>query len=407
MPLQLARQIFSKTDLIQTQSDSSSVTDSPTSSTTDSITSAPASTTQDAQSSSSTAVSSDPSTNAVTTTTATPSTSAQTSTTSLTSSQHLTSSTSTPSTSAAPSTSSSTSPSPTPFSTSGTPTTSGILSTYVTVVSGSTYTTLGLIPTTVPPQPSSSSDSRAAIIGGSAAGAAIVIICLVSVTFFFRRKRVKRLRILDAITSSQKQAQQRAMLLAGEDLDDIDMSHYSSAGRYRDFDASWDVGSPQGSMSIRSFIPPGSPGFGPHPGPSPLPSAGFSSPGASIRGMGMSSTPTFHQSRRSDTGSLFQEDVWPPPNERSRLVDPLMHGRDIDLSRIVDDVMGPSASSPPSGVGDRQEQSAVSSVVPNSGANTSHVALLEAAGLSGPSPASESDPLSADVLSQGALSKTS
>ncbi|KIK11005.1 hypothetical protein PISMIDRAFT_78005, partial [Pisolithus microcarpus 441] len=42
----------------------------------------------------------------------------------------------------------------------------------------------------------------------------------------------------------------------------------------------------------------------------------------------------------SETGSMFREEVWPPPNERSRLIDPLARSHEIDLSSIVDDVMG-------------------------------------------------------------------
>ena len=43
----------------------------------------------------------------------------------------------------------------------------------------------------------------------------------------------------------------------------------------------------------------------------------------------------------SKTGSYFQEAVWPPPGEGSRLVDPLMAASSVDLHSIVDYVMGP------------------------------------------------------------------
>ncbi|TFY51944.1 hypothetical protein EVJ58_g10292 [Rhodofomes roseus] len=51
--------------------------------------------------------------------------------------------------------------------------------------------------------------------------------------------------------------------------------------------------------------------------------------------------------RTSEAGSLFQEEVWPPP--RKPFVDPLVSTD--DLTRIVDDVMGPregDGSYPPS-----------------------------------------------------------
>lgn len=132
--------------------------------------------------------------------------------------------------------------------------------------------------------------------------------------------------------SGRNQAHKRAMLLAGEDLDDIDLSHHPPAGGYRDYGTPWDTESPQGSISDRSFIPRGL-GFHSGNGPSPSPSISRSS---------VPFTLTSHQSRRSEMGSLFQEDL---PDERSRLVDPLFHGPETDLTRIVDDVMGPSPSS--------------------------------------------------------------
>lgn len=192
--------------------------------------------------------------------------------------------------------------------------------------------TQSLIQSIIPTQSSTTSDHRAAIIAGTAAGAALFIIILVATLFYFRRKHFKRLRILDAITSSRDQALKRAMLLAGEDLDDIDLSHHPPAGGYPDYGTPWDTGSTQGSISDRSFIPHG---FGFHSGHGPSPSPSISRSSDLL-------TPTLHQSRRSETGPLFQKD---PPDERSSLVDPLLHSPETDLSRIMDDVMGPS---PPS-----------------------------------------------------------
>ena len=47
----------------------------------------------------------------------------------------------------------------------------------------------------------------------------------------------------------------------------------------------------------------------------------------------------------SKTGSYFQEAVWPPPEEGSRIVDPLMVASSVDLTSIVDEVMGPNPRS--------------------------------------------------------------
>ncbi|KAL4070077.1 hypothetical protein V8B97DRAFT_524873 [Scleroderma yunnanense] len=255
-------------------------------------------------------------------------------TSSSSSSSSSTSPTPTPTPTPIPTPTSTTSPTSTTWTSVMPPgTTIMITSSYVTVAGGSTYTTQSLIPSIIPTQPSSTSNQRAAIIGGSAAGAAVFIIILIATIFYFRRKHFKRLRIMDAIMSGRNQARQRAMLLAGEDLDDIDLSHHPPSGRYRDYETPWDTGSPQGSMSDRSFIPPGF--------PSPL-APTF---GGSISGASNPSIPTLYQARRSEAGSLFHEEVWPPPSERSRLIDPLLHSQEIDLSTIVDNVMGPSASS--------------------------------------------------------------
>jgi hypothetical protein len=49
--------------------------------------------------------------------------------------------------------------------------------------------------------------------------------------------------------------------------------------------------------------------------------------------------------RTASSGSIFHESVWPPPNDASRFVDPLVQGfSQVDLSNIVGDVMGSGAT---------------------------------------------------------------
>ncbi|KAF9218648.1 hypothetical protein BS17DRAFT_811579 [Gyrodon lividus] len=248
----------------------------------------------------------------------------------------------------------------------GTPTT--ITSLFTTNINGSQVTTQTAIPTTIPQLPhNTTSSNRTAIIAGSAAGAAVFIILILSVAFCARRNHFKRLRFLDAITSRRKQAHSRAMLLAGEDLEDVGLAQ-RPPGRYSDYETPWD-GSQRSSIAR----------------------------GAASRG--------------SETGSVFREDVWPPPNESSRLIDPLAHSAGIDLRRIVDDVMGPSP-----GAGHFSQQS-ISSVHrgeaygPGGGrgevgehsrnwSNGSQVALLEAAGLAGPVSIPSTAPARSSPLAQ-------
>ena len=57
-----------------------------------------------------------------------------------------------------------------------------------------------------------------------------------------------------------------------------------------------------------------------------------------------SPTPSLLKSRITDTGSIFREEVWPPPG----FVDPISkNNSQVDLGSIVDDVMGASSSRHP------------------------------------------------------------
>ncbi|KAI6013239.1 hypothetical protein EDC04DRAFT_718802 [Pisolithus marmoratus] len=234
----------------------------------------------------------------------------------------------------------------------GIPTT--ITSSFVTVIGSSTHTTQTLIATVIPSQSSSSSDQRAAIIGGSAAGGAILLVIIVAIIYILRQKHFKRLRILDAIMYTRNQAAKRAMLLAGEDLDD---DFYPPPSGHRDYETPWDVRSPPPSMSTLSFFPPGSPGLSHQP--SIFPSIRSFGSEMGTPGVGIVSGPStlsLYQSHRSETGSMFQEDVWPPPSEQSRLIDPFTRSQEIDLGSIVDDVMGPTPSRTSSEDAERQHR---------------------------------------------------
>lgn len=51
--------------------------------------------------------------------------------------------------------------------------------------------------------------------------------------------------------------------------------------------------------------------------------------------------------RAASSGSIFHEAVWPPPSEANRFIDPLVAGSSqVDLGRIVPDVMGTGRNSP-------------------------------------------------------------
>lgn len=130
----------------------------------------------------------------------------------------------------------------------------------------------------------------------------MLLLLLVCVFFFYRRHTTRKRGFFQP-----SEPKPRSMLLAGEDMDD-DHGYRSSSGtpappmmRYTDHPASHD------------------------------------------RSPSSDSGPRLMRPRASESGSIFHEGgVWPPPSERSKLVDPMRAGSEIDLNTIVDDVMGNS-----------------------------------------------------------------
>ena len=151
------------------------------------------------------------------------------------------------------------------------------------------------------------SSERTAVIAGSVAGGLAVALLVVSIILFYRRHQNKKKGFFPA-----SEPKPRTMLLAGEDLDD-DYNY-----------------SPQTSKA-----------------PTPIPSSvrRIESPVSNIpRSNSIDQSPRLLRPRASDTGSIFHEGgIWPPPSDSSRLVDPILAGSNINLSGIVDDVMGSSA----------------------------------------------------------------
>ncbi|KAG9310782.1 hypothetical protein JVU11DRAFT_8631 [Chiua virens] len=295
--------------------------------TTTETTSTPQTTTSDSSSTSPTHVSSTP------TPTSSHSTSSQL--TSITSTSTAQSSTSAPP--------SSTTPPPT--SSSSLETQSTITSTYTTYENGTPVVATTAIATTIPlvTEPTSSSE-RTAIIAGSAAGGTALLILFLSLAFFARRKRFKRLDFLDAITYKRKQARTRESFLAGEDLDDVNLARPPL--RYANYDTPWDGSTRALMVGREANSGPGTPG----------------------------------------------ENLWPPPHEGTHLMDPLANrdDLDLDLGRIVDDVMGPTDNVAAVHFTDRSVSSMYRGSMADSDgmhsrtvSSSSNAALLDAAGLGG------------------------
>jgi len=153
-----------------------------------------------------------------------------------------------------------------------------------------------------------SPSERTAVIAGSIAGGVAFIILVVAIILFYRRHQNKKKGFFP--TSEPKP---RTMLLAGEDLeDDYGYSRQTS-----------NAPTPL-SSSVRRVE---------SPIPTNIP-----------RSSSVDQSPRLLRPRASDTGSIFHEGgIWPPPSDGSRLVDPILAGSNINLSTVIDDVMGYSA----------------------------------------------------------------
>ena len=152
-----------------------------------------------------------------------------------------------------------------------------------------------------------SSSERTAVIAGSVAGGFTFILLVAAIILFYRRHQNKKKGFFPA-----SEPKPRTMLLAGEDLDD-------------------DFGYSRQTSNA----------------PTPLPSSvrRVESPISNIpRSSSVDHSPRLLRPRASDTGSIFHEGgIWPPPSDGSKLVDPILASSNINLSNIVDDVMGSSA----------------------------------------------------------------
>ncbi|OSX56100.1 hypothetical protein POSPLADRAFT_1062976 [Postia placenta MAD-698-R-SB12] len=174
--------------------------------------------------------------------------------------------------------------------------------------------------------------SNRAIIAGSVVGVAAFVVLSLAMAVCYRRHQQKK-----PIFFRRSRPPPRNMLLASEDMDDYDLGPPMSS--YRDTPG---TGSAPSLASRATSYNAGSLQGAPLVPPAPFADQGRVSYSPHLMGM-----------RTSESGSIFQEAVWPPP--RSALVDPLLASSE-DLSHIVDDVMGtanPSGgdSSPGSGAG--------------------------------------------------------
>ncbi|KAI0916723.1 hypothetical protein AcW1_007902 [Taiwanofungus camphoratus] len=192
-----------------------------------------------------------------------------------------------------------------------------IYSAIVTTISGTETTIYTAIPTMLSsPESTTSTSTNRGIIAGSTVGAVAFLALALALVLFYRRHQNKKLSFF-----RRKQPRPRNLLLAGEDIEDYDLG--PPMQHYQDYPGSLTSHSRADSYTTRSVanspVPLNvSPENSMHPRYTPSPHL-----------LGL---------RASESGSIFQEAVWPPPKA---LVDPLVSSSSDDLSRIVDDIMGP------------------------------------------------------------------
>lgn len=155
---------------------------------------------------------------------------------------------------------------------------------------------------------------QTALIAGLTTGFIVLLLILLGAVFVRRRKTRRQQQ--EALAAEKKRKESRNLLDAEGFYDDDDP--FMST-----------VNSNRPSYNSRGSAPPRS----------------------------VSPSPSHLRSRASESGSIFREEVWPPPQDE--IVDPIRKGSSqVDLSTIVDHVMGPSQSS---GHGRRATESSLNS----------------------------------------------
>ncbi|KAH9017364.1 hypothetical protein EDB84DRAFT_693035 [Lactarius hengduanensis] len=258
------------------------------------------------------------------------------------------------------STPSTTPPPPSPSSStptvSSTPSSGLFLSTFttsfVTNINGVSTTVVTPIVTALHSSTPVRASSRTAVIAGSAIGGLVLFIIGLSAIFIFRR-RVRRQRYW---ALSRKRLPSRSTFLAGESMD---LPQSSLPFAYADTDdpfatrISRHPSGGSGSVDTPSF-----PYAYAYSHESDIPHVRTASPVPS-------SPPRLFRPRASESGSIFQESVWPPPSAASQLTDPLTSpSHAVDLGSIVDEVMGTAGVNGGGGRSHAREESGVSEMGP-------------------------------------------
>ncbi|ESK94522.1 hypothetical protein Moror_7989 [Moniliophthora roreri MCA 2997] len=244
------------------------------------------------------------------------------------------------------STASSTRPSSTtepPSSTSSSTTTTSeshgptSFTTFVTTSNGQVTTVTSALPSLYNPTASNNDGiNRTAVIAGSTVAGLVLLFLLLAGVFIWRRHKNRETTFIENLIKRGREGKGAGSVgLLDDEFDDDDNVPMQ---RYRD--APRGAHTPSGSLSN-----PPSVNYAVPMSVAPMSNANVNASVSSVntisRQVPASPAPSLFRTRASDSGSIFHEHI--PGAESIRFVDPLTRGNgsEIDLSRIVDDIMGP------------------------------------------------------------------
>ena len=187
------------------------------------------------------------------------------------------------------------------------------------------------------------SSSRTSIIAFSAVAVIAILILALATLFCLRIRRRRRKR---SFRISRPKLRSRSSFLAGEDIGLPTRSPPPPPMRQSDPYATY-RSNRIGSATSSVFSDGPRQSFSRSQSPSSRTRINVYDISAPLPAPSTSPTPAhLLRSRAEESGSIFQESVWPPPSAASQLMDPLTYpSQSVDLSRAVMDVMSPSESS--------------------------------------------------------------
>ncbi|KAJ7100941.1 hypothetical protein B0H15DRAFT_465235 [Mycena belliarum] len=162
-----------------------------------------------------------------------------------------------------------------------------------------------------------------ALVAGTTGGAIILIFLVFALIFFRMRSKQRRRELTDILAREERKARGAGGMgmLDGEAFDSL-----------RGCPPQMQMESPRPQIEYHLRLAPD------------IECTAESPVSHALQTRSRAVPPFLFPRRASSSGSAFREEVWPPPQQESAFVDPLLHPPADDLVRIVDEVMGRSTA---------------------------------------------------------------